>query len=523
MGPTSLALTEPRHGPPGPARPVLGRSRVPSTAETITALIRSPELHALAGLLPARGDVGRPRVHPGWAVLLYGALTRHYRSAARAQTELASAPVWAHVQQQAALARSELGLPIPVADRPPTWGAWVNARDGHLATDGGLADVAALHLADAVDLAHQVGLCLTSGGGSWSHPAKTRTAFGDGTLVTPMYRPPRAVRQRRTDGTVEIRYPDPATGELQDAPSRRFDPDAVEHHGKSGPVHATNYVAWHVRGGSYYERVILTVGRVEAPGREADTAVSLLGDVRRALGDDLQAVVYDGAFHGVHIDRIMRSYGYVVISKPGTLAGADSAPATLRLPSGRTAKTYALGAWEHLGTTGQCVHVLAAVNGAVSEVGLDEGGDPVLLGQLARRQVKRPRRGDGRFHFSVGYEVPCADGAFWVWISPHASRGDTDTGRPENVRVIAAADPDGQRIVGLRSDAESHHYHYKRTLLVGRAMTLGWRRGLLDQYAYALLHNALVRHRHLTADHTGLPRPHPTRSARTTRSASPER
>ena len=32
--------------------------------------------------------MGRPRAYPGWSVLLFGALARHYRSGARAHTEL---------------------------------------------------------------------------------------------------------------------------------------------------------------------------------------------------------------------------------------------------------------------------------------------------------------------------------------------------------------------------------------------------------------------------------------------------
>jgi hypothetical protein len=177
------------------------------------------------------------------------------------------------------------------------------------------------------------------------------------------------------------------------------------------------------------------------------------------------------------------------------MTAEEAAPEAVRLPGGRAAKSFPLGTWEHHTTLGRCVHVLAAVNGAVSEIGLDETGDPLLLSQLARRQVKRPRRSDGRFHFSVGYEVPCAADPFWAWISPHSDRADEDARRAENVRIIAAADPDGQRLVGLRSDAEGHHYHFKRTLLVGRAMSLGWRRGLLDQHCFALLNNALVHHR----------------------------
>lgn len=487
-----------------PWAPALVRSRVPTTAETVTAILESRELYRVGELLPPRSDVGRPRVYPGWSVVLFGTLARHFRSAARAHAELHSQPLWNLARTQSQRAITELGLTgqVSQADSPPTWGAWVTARNDHLATDAGLAAVARIHLEEATTLAHQLGLGLPSGPGSWSHPDKSRTTYGDGTLVTPMYRPPRAVRETLPDGSVRIHYPDPDTGELLDSPPRRYDPDAAEHHGKAGPVHATNYVAWHVRGAGYYQRVILVIDHVDAPGHEADTAVRLLGDVRRALGEGIQAVVYDGAFRGVHIDHVMRHYGYVVICKPATGTSTDTTPLAVRIPArgsqpgtgDRTARSHPLGTWEHTPHGARCLHVLAAINGAVCEIALDERGDPALLAQLARRQVKRPRRSDGTYHFSVGYEVPCPHSPFWVWISPHGTAENRNS-RAENVRIIAAADPDGQRLVGIRSDAESHHFHYKRTLLVGRAMSKGWRRGLLDQYCFALLNNALVAHR----------------------------
>jgi hypothetical protein len=54
---------------------------------------------------------------------------------------------------------------------------------------------------------------------------------------------------------------------------------------------------------------------------------------------------------------------------------------------------------------------------------------------------------------------------FWVAASPglegrRAPRADQDARRAERVHIIAAADPDGRRSVGLRSDAENYPYHF---------------------------------------------------------------
>jgi hypothetical protein len=65
------------------------------------------------------------------------------------------------------------------------------------------------------------------------------------------------------------------------------------------------------------------------------------------------------------------------------------------------------------------------------------------------------------------------------------------------VRAAKARDVGGLR--GLRSDAESVHSGFKRTLITDRAMSLGWRRGLIDYYAYAWYTNALAEAAHRAA------------------------
>jgi len=303
------------------------------------------------------------------------------------------------------------------------------------------------------------------------------------------------VRLAEEDGTTRIGYPDPQTGEFRDAPARRYDPDCAEHHGNTGPVHGINYVAWHLRGREHFQRVILHIARVPAPGREAETAVASLADVHRAFGDGIQVAVYDGAMRGVHIEEVMRRYGYLVLCKPPRETAADTTPHMLRLPGGRSARSVPIGAWEHEQRGHRCLHLLAAIEGAPCEIALDEAGDPTLIEMLTRRQVKRPRGKDGRYRFSAAYEIRCPDEPFWAWLSPHAERGDRAASRAENLRLITAGDPDGARLYGIRSDAEAHHNEFKQTLRNTRAMSLGGQRGLLDQYMFALSHNAVVGHR----------------------------
>jgi hypothetical protein len=272
-------------------------------------------------------------------------------------------------------------------------------------------------------------------------------------------------------------------------------------------VKTHGYVCWHTRGPKPYQRIDLAAAHIPVPGAEAATAVALLRDVHRAAGDGIQVVVYDGALRGAHIEEIMNNYGYVVLAKQHTDAALED-PSALRLvksPGGRRARSYPLGIVTHqLPLGGACPHQIAAAGSQVVEIDLDEQGDPVVLRPLTRRGIKRSRRAGGQFHFNVGWELDCPGEPFTVWLSPHPGK-DSDLGRPEQLRLLPTGDPDAQRLQGIRSDAESFHSNYKRTLIVDRAMSLGWRRGLVDLYCFTLLNNALTEHRAAQAEQAASP------------------
>ena len=240
--------------------------------------------------------------------------------------------------------------------------------------------------------------------------------------------------------------------------------------------------------------MVLALDHIDRPGQEANAAVRLLGDVHREARDGIQVAIYDGAMRGTHIEQIMTRYGYLVIANPPAYNDPGLATATVvRGRGGTRTPSLPLGTANHVTAQGECQHTLAAVNGAVVEIDLDDSGDPVIRQILTRGAVKRARRRDGRHHFNIGYRIDCPHGPFEVWLSPHAQR-DGDP-RPEHLRALPAGDPDTLRLRGLRSDAESVHSQFKRTLITDRAMTLGWRRGLLDYYCYAWYSNALTEQR----------------------------
>ncbi|GAA2146498.1 hypothetical protein GCM10009844_22630 [Nocardioides koreensis] len=479
-----------------------------NTWTRVRAVLESPGLYELATGLDWDPPVGRPRANPTYVVLGFGVLARLARSGIRVELDLAEPHTWAAVRQimVAAIARHGLDLPPP-GPRPPKWDHWRWMRDYVLATDEGIADLGRLHPPIAVAAARRLGLLDPAGPGSFTHPHPSRAVYGDGTLVRPMYRPPETVLLDNDDGTQTPAYLDPATGALHPEPRGRFDPDLQPHHGKGGSVRTHGYVCWHTRGPRPYQRIDLACGHTPAPGAEAATAVALLREVHRAAGTGIQAVVYDGALRGSHIDQVMRDYGYPVLAKqatgtPETDAGDHLEAVSLaRTPQGRRVRTYPLGTATHDLPTGPCTHQIATTGGQVVEIDLNEAGDPTIVATLVRRSVKRSRRANGRYRFNVGYELNCPASTFTIWLSPHATA--TDPSRPEQLRVLAPGDPDAQRLHGLRSDAEGFHSSFKRTLLVDRQMSLGWRRGLVDLYCFTLLNNALAEHRAAEEDRSG--------------------
>ncbi|RHA37751.1 hypothetical protein [Cellulomonas rhizosphaerae] len=474
------------------ARPVV---RI-GTLDRLQAVLSSPSIYRLGAELTHEHRIGRCTTHPPYVMLQFAALARLARSGIRVEVVLANATTWAYARQTiaSALAQADVDLPEP-GRTPPTWEQWRWFRDHHLATEDGLGTLGRVYPQVAVELARSIGQLNPRGPGSLTHPDASRTVYGDGTIVRPIYQPPEAVRVVQPDGSTRARYPDPRTGRLEEWPSGRFDPNLAEHHGTRGPVQGHGYVAFHTRGRRAYERVVLAVDHIPEPGAEAPAAVRLLGNVARDARDGIQLVVYDGAFHGVHIDEVMRRHGYLVISKIPTGQDVPGALQAVRTQCGRLAKSYPLGLATHTLPTGSCSHAIATIGGRVVQLDLDERGDPVVIATPRRGPIKRTRRANGDYHFNLGYDIDCPYGDFTVWLSPGGTHGDYS--RPENLRAIPDDDPDSLRLRGLRSDAESFHANLKRTLLTDRAMSLGWRRGLLDVYAFSLLNNALTEFRAL--------------------------
>ena len=295
-----------------------------------------------------------------------------------------------------------------------------------------------------------MGLLRPDGPGSLCHPDRSRVVYGDGTVVSPLYRPPSATREPDNAGGTRT-YLD-ADGDPITRPRRRFDPDAADHHGHTGPVHGQNFVGLYARGDAAHQRIVLAVDRVPHPGAEADTAVALIKSVHTVAGAGIQAIVYDGAIRGTHIEQLMTGCGVVVINKvhssaPRSPAGGGSpqhrathagtrsapgsttpraAPATTTSPPS-TARS-ARSAWTTTGPRWCCPAAAAA-------------GEATEAGQRALPLHRRLRRAlPGRGVPRLDHPAPAAPG---------------DAGRADAVPLIAEGEPDFTRLYPIRSDAES--------------------------------------------------------------------
>lgn len=442
----------------------MSRPRPIARPTRVHAVLAAPLIHDIAADLDLGRPHGRRRRHPIALHLAWAALSRLYGSANRLDAELAHPDAWgAFVDTyNTAAANHPHGQPCPPHTPPLTADTHRHLRD-RLTTDDGLEQLTDTFTRHAVTTARAIGLLDPHGGGSLTRPHPTRTIYGDGTVVRPIY--------------------------SQSPTGTRVDHDAQAHRRHDGTIVGNNLVHLAVRGPALHQRVLLAIGRTPAPGGEAATAVELIRRVHDHAGPGIQAVVYDGAFRGVHHHTLMTDLGVTVVNKVHP-AGRDG--------DQRLHRPHTLGTWTHAaGRRAQCNHTLVAHNGAVCDTTLTATGELELSPPLRRQQVRRyARRRRGGWRFSLGVAVTCPYGDFTAWISPHPEPGDATHGRPDQLRLLPEHDPHFAAIYGLRNDSEAINAEYKRTLPADRAAALGWRRQVLDLHAWALLNNTLAWHVH---------------------------
>ena len=205
------------------------------------AIFRDPTIYALGATIsdPPAEHGGRPRHYPHFMTFAWVALQAVYRSSRHVDAVLADADTWEWVR---CLVREQFPDDSAMWLRPEPMRRhhFLHARRSiDPATSGAIFEE---FERQAAALALELGLCDPMGTGSLTHPSLERTLYGDGKVVTPLYKAKPG--QRKVDKT---------TGEVREL---RADPDAKPHvTGGGEPAYGNKFVMLGVRSPYVHGRV----------------------------------------------------------------------------------------------------------------------------------------------------------------------------------------------------------------------------------------------------------------------------
>ena len=456
-----------------------GEDRGISALERIEAILASTEIHELAAVVPTppRDRGGRPRHYPVFMVIVYESLIGVFGSARQVEAELAHPTMWRWVRNAC---KASTGLDLPQI--PMRRHHYLYLRNRYLTDPQILELLGEVHRRSAATQAQRLGLLRADGDGSWTHPSLDRVVYGDGKVITPLY--------RARPGDIRL---DRSTGKLR---RLRAEPDADLHfEGTGETVWGTKFVIFATRGQTAHSRIILDVDFVANKGGEAATAMSCLARTTPHL-PGAQAVVYDTALRGVHHQTILRQLGLVPINRVAA-AKASSKKPRRDAKEQRVEKTVFVETKELARAGRASTRVdLYARPGSIGIGTLTADGE-LHFTPLPRVRTHRNASKNG-YRWYNDYRLPDHLGAATVTVRLHANDDDTarNFNRTENVRVIAPDDPGFTELFRRRNDAESINRAIDDTLWLRRAHSLGRRRQLLNMIGYALMVNALAAARH---------------------------
>lgn len=456
------------------------RARGASSLFRVEVILANPELYALADAVPETDPTagGRPCDYPPVLAVLFETLISVYGSARQVEAEISHPAVWRMIRYGL-----RVNGGVSVGAKPMRRHHHLHYRNTYLTDPDVLAQLDQIHRDYAAAQALEVGVLDPDSEGSWTHPNRARLIYGDGKVITPLF--------KARPGDTKL---DKTTGEL---PPVRAETDADLHFEGTGEfAWGTKFVIMAARGKQLRHRIILDVAPVPDKGGEAAIAVE---SVKRLvpLLPGAQGVVYDTALRGAHHQTIMRRLGLLSINRVALAKAGSKKPRrneadqrkekstliqtkTITLPDGieRTIPLYALG-------------------GALGIGRLAEDGS---MGFEPLRRVRTHRRADksGKFRWYNDYELPADLGGKVITVRLHGNLDDTarKLNRTENLRAIPPGDPDFVRIFPLRADAESINRGLEDTLYLRRAHSVGRARQHVNLIGWALMVNSLTRAEH---------------------------
>jgi hypothetical protein len=456
------------------------RARGVSSLIRLEAILANPELYALAGAVPDTDPSagGRPRDYPPVAVVLFEALISVYGSARQVEAEIAHPAVWRMIRTGL---RTHGG--VQIGSRPMRRHHYLYVRNRYLTDPDVLARLDDIHRHHAAAQGVEVGVADPTAPGSWTHPARSRLIYGDGKVLTPLY--------KARPGDTRL---DKTTGELRPV---RAEHDADLHFEGTGDfAWGTKWVIMAARGEHLRHRIILDVAPVPDKGGEAAVAVASLERITPRL-PGAQGVVYDTALRGVHHQLIMRHLGLHSINRV-TLAKAGAKKPRRSTADQRQDKSTFIEA--RTITLPDGTHRTVPLYAKAGALGIGQANDDGSVAFVVLRRVRTHRRADksGRFRWYNDYQLPGELGGGVLTVRLHGNADDTrrKLNRTENLRAIAPGDPDFERIFGLRADAESINRGLEDTLYLRRAHSVDRARQHVNLIGWALTVNSLTRAEH---------------------------
>jgi hypothetical protein len=463
----------------GPA--VSGRMLPASSLETIEAILENPSTYAHAEQIPDKGPVGRPRKYPAFMWILFHALRKSgvWRSSRQIEAELAHPHIWGFIREK---------VQERFPEDPSMWLPAEPMRRCHYAyARRYLKDPAVLESQRrvgrerAVALARKIELLDPDGPGSLTHPDPSRVIQADGKVITPLY--------KAKPGDTRV---DRVTGEVLPV---RYDPDASSHvQGDGNMVWGSKFVIASTR--SEHDRVILDVAYVptgRGTGGEPAVAMDCFEQLA-GLAPGVQAVAYDMALRGKHIDRIMREFGWLAVTR---VPAAQNRSNRRGQRTGPYVEKERLIEVRTLPDGGDRSISLYARAGALGIDEVNEVGDRALVPLQRTKTVRRGNKRGG-YRFYNEYRLPPEQGDAELRVRLTGDEEDERKGlnRAENLRAIPPSDPDFARLYARRNDAESINRAVEDSLYLGRAQSVGHLGQLADLIGFALVVNSLTLARH---------------------------
>ncbi len=454
------------------------RSSGVALLDRVEAVLRNPALYALAEAIPdQKAGGGRPRDYPPVMLLVFEALISVYGSARQVEAELGHPLIWDQVRRAV---KQEADCELPT--RPMRRYHYLYGRSRYLAEPAVLAELQELHRRSAGEQAVGLGLLDPAGPGSWTHPHESRVIYGDGKVISPLY--------KARPGDVRI---DRSTGEVR---PRRHEPDADLHfEGTGETAWGTKFVLFAARGPHERARVILDWAFVPDKGGEAKVAMSTIERLSPHVGG-AQALVYDTALRGTHHQRLLRDLGLLPVNR---VAAAKAGACVPRRAEGRRVEksTFVENKTVTRPDGTEATVQLFARGGAIG-VGEIDGTGELQFTELLRTRTHRIRDKSGLYRWYNDYALSADHGSATVTVRLHGNDADTARrfNRTENVRPIAPPDADFKRLFRIRNDAESINRGLDDSMYLRRAHSVGHRRQLVNLLGYALMVNGLALQDH---------------------------